>query len=106
MFLCSFFFSLLCAVFSCFHTTGCEAYSFTTDGYRIFNTRTNVGACHTHEGGSGTNRGSNTLHGSSDLNSDALTTELVCPPPPVETLPPTLSEASAEHVDLVNLFAC
>ena len=27
----------LCAVFSYFHTTGCEARSFTTDGYGIFN---------------------------------------------------------------------
>ena len=28
-----------------FHTTGSEAYSFTTDGYGIFNVRRNVGAC-------------------------------------------------------------
>ena len=26
---------LLCTVFSCLHTTGCEAYSFATDGYGI-----------------------------------------------------------------------
>ena len=39
------FFPLLYAMFSCFHTTGCEAYSVTTDGYRIFNVRTNQGAC-------------------------------------------------------------
>ena len=86
-------FFLLCAVFSWFHTTGCEAYSFTTDGYGIFNVRTNVRACRRHEGGSGTNRyiictrvdsegqqncpspcptrGSNP--GPSDLNSDSLT---------------------------------
>ena len=38
------------AVFPCFHTTGCEAYSFTTDGYGIFNVCTIVGACRTHEG--------------------------------------------------------
>ena len=38
------------AVFSCFHT---EAYSFTTDGYGIFNMRINVGACRTNEGGGG-----------------------------------------------------
>ena len=38
-------------MFSCFQNTDCEAYSFTTDGYGIFNVRTNVGACHTHEGG-------------------------------------------------------
>ena len=39
------------AVFLCDHTTGCEAYSFTTDGYGIFNMRTNLGAYSTHEGG-------------------------------------------------------
>ena len=44
----------LCGVFLCFHTTGCEAYSFMTDGYGILNARTDVGACHTHEGGSST----------------------------------------------------
>ena len=26
----------LCAVFSCFHIVGCDAYTFTTDGYGIF----------------------------------------------------------------------
>ena len=31
---------LICSVFACFHTTGCEAYSFTTDGYGIVNVRT------------------------------------------------------------------
>ena len=46
----------LCAAFSYFHATGCDAYYFTTDGYGIFNVRTNVGACRTHEGGSGINR--------------------------------------------------
>ena len=51
-----FFFSLLCAEVSCLHTTGTEAYSFTTDGYGIFNVRANMGACRTHEGGSGTNK--------------------------------------------------
>ena len=40
----------VCAMFCCFHTTGCEAYSFMSDGYGIFNMRTNVGACLTHEG--------------------------------------------------------
>ena len=35
-------FFFLCAVFLCFHTTGCEAYSFTTDGYGIFNERVSV----------------------------------------------------------------
>ena len=43
------------AVFSCFYTTGCDAYSFTTDGYGIVNVRTNLGAVHT-KGGSGTNK--------------------------------------------------
>ena len=35
-------FLFLCAVFSCFHTTGCEVYSFTTVGYGICNVRTRV----------------------------------------------------------------
>ena len=48
-------------VFSCFHTTVCEAYSFKTDGYGIFNVRTHVGACRTHEGGSGTNKSAQEL---------------------------------------------
>ena len=47
---------LLCAVCSCFHTTDCDAYSFTTDGYGIFNVRTHLGACRTHEQGSGTSK--------------------------------------------------
>ena len=34
---------------------------FTTDGYRIFNVRTNRGACRTHEGGSGTNKSAQEL---------------------------------------------
>ena len=37
--------------FFCFHTTDCEAYSFTTDGYEIFNVRTHVGACCIHTKG-------------------------------------------------------
>ena len=52
----SFFFFPLCAVFSCFHTTSCEAYSFIIDGFGIFNMRTNLGTCRTHEWGSGTNK--------------------------------------------------
>ena len=89
----SFFF--LCAVFSSFHTIGCEAYSFTTDGYGIFKVRTHLFRCvpYTRRGvrdKQGCTRvdsqrqksclspcptsGSNT--GPSDLNSDALTTEL------------------------------
>ena len=52
--------SPLCAVFACIHTTGCEAYSFTTDEYGIFNVRTNVGACRTREeGGGGGSSGTN-----------------------------------------------
>ena len=42
--------SLVYAVFLCDHTTGCEDYSFTTDAYGIFNVRTSLDACHTHEG--------------------------------------------------------
>ena len=45
----------LCAGVSCFHTTGCKTYSFTTDGYEIFNVpqlwMRPVG--YTHEGGVG-----------------------------------------------------
>ena len=43
--------SLVYAVFLCDRTTGCETYSFTTDGYGIFNVHTNLGACRTHEVG-------------------------------------------------------
>ena len=43
----------LCAVFLCFHSTGFEAYSFMTNRYRIFNVRTNLDACLTHEWGEG-----------------------------------------------------
>ena len=45
-----------CGIFVCGHTTGCEAYYFTTDGYGIFNMHTNVGAWCTYQGGSGTNK--------------------------------------------------
>ena len=54
-------FILLCAVCSCVHTTGCEAYYFTTHEYGIFNVRTNVGACRSHERGSGTNKSAQEL---------------------------------------------
>ena len=53
------FFPLVYSVFV-FHTTGCEAYSFMTDGYGIFNVHTNWDACRTHEGGSGTNKSAQT----------------------------------------------
>ena len=43
---------VLCAVFSCLHTTGREAYSFTTNRYGIFDVRTHLGACRLHERGS------------------------------------------------------
>ena len=46
------------SVYSIFCVTGCKAYSFTTDGYGIFNGRTQFCARRTHEGegggGSGT----------------------------------------------------
>ena len=38
-------------------TIGREAYSFTTDGYGVFNVRKNVGACSTHEGERGVGGG-------------------------------------------------
>ena len=40
----------------CVTITPAVRLSFTTDGYGIFNVRTSLGACHTHEGGSGTNK--------------------------------------------------
>ena len=46
-------FNLVQAVFLCDHTTGCEAHSFMTDGYGIFNVRTHLGTSQTYEGGSG-----------------------------------------------------
>ena len=39
--------------FSCFRTTGCEAYSFTADGYGIFNVRAKLGPCRAHAGWGG-----------------------------------------------------
>ena len=51
-----FLFVFVCAVFSCFLTTGCEAYSFTTDAYEIFNVSTHLFACRAHEWGPGTNK--------------------------------------------------
>ena len=48
-----FFLSFLFAMFSCFHTTSCDAYSCTTDGQMICNARTHLGACRTHKGGGG-----------------------------------------------------
>ena len=85
----------VCAVFAYVHTTGCDAYSFTTDEYGIFNLRTNLGAWRVHEGGSGTNKSAQELtrrdikencvsphparesnHWSEELNSDSLTTVL------------------------------
>ena len=83
------------AVFSCLHTTGCKVHYFTTDGNGIVNVRTHLGSCRTHERGVRDKqvctrvdseghencpspcpaRGTNP--GSSDLNSDSLTTELL-----------------------------
>ena len=92
----------MCAVFLCSHTTGCEAYSFATDRYGIFNVRTNLGACRTPF----TRWGSDTKQvctrvdsegqkngpspcptrrsnpGPSDLNSDSLEPLSYAPPPP------------------------
>ena len=71
----------LCEVFSCFHTTGYDAYSFTTDGYGIFNVRTDVGACRTHEDGSGTNKSEQELIGRTE------TTTVALPAPPGDRNP-------------------
>ena len=49
-------FNLVYSVFLCDHTTGCDDYSFITNEYGIFNVHTNLGACCTHEGVSGTNK--------------------------------------------------
>ena len=43
--------NLMSAVFVCEYTTGGDAYSFTTVGYGIFNVRTHLGVCRTHEEG-------------------------------------------------------
>ena len=86
--------SLVCAVFVCDRTLlGCESFSFTADGYGIFNVRTHLG------GKSGTNKSAQVLtrrdritaphaapagdrtQGLSDFNSDALTD---APPPAME----------------------
>ena len=87
-------------MFSCFHTTSCEAYTLSRQMDGIFNVCTNLGACCTHEKGvighkqvcirvdsmgqkklpltrPSQGRGSNP--GSSDLNFLTLTTE-PCPP--------------------------
>ena len=68
----------LCAVVSCCHTTGCKAYTFTTDGYGSFNVRTQTNMHKNWFGGTETNwlspcpaSGSNL--GFSDLNADSLT---------------------------------
>ena len=41
--------------------TGCETYTFTTDLYGIFDVYTYLGACCTHEVGSGTNKSAQEL---------------------------------------------
>ena len=46
-------FVFLCVAFWWLHTTGCGAYSFTTNGYGIINVRTNLGTCRKHKGGGG-----------------------------------------------------
>ena len=42
-------------------TAGCEAYSFATDRYGVFNVRTALDACRTHEGGPDTNKSAQEL---------------------------------------------
>ena len=107
----------VCTVFLCEHTTRCEAYSFTADGYGIFNLRTHSGACCTHEGGSGTNksaqeltrrdrktvshpapgaRGSNP--GSSDYKSDTLSNHWATSP--------VINNNSCELEDRLKLPEC
>ena len=56
-------FSFLCAVFSLvvFPYHRLWSYSFTTDGHGIFNVRTNLDTCRTHEGGSGTTKSAQEL---------------------------------------------
>ena len=49
----NYFTSFVYAVLLCDHTNGCEAYSFTTDGYGIFIVRTHFCLCRTHERGGG-----------------------------------------------------
>ena len=49
-----------------FHTAGWRAYCFTTDGYRIINVRTNVGACCTHEGEAGTTKSAQEVLGGTE----------------------------------------
>ena len=100
-----------CAVFSCFHSTFCEACSFTTDGYGIFTVRTNVGVPYTQRGfrhkqvctrvDSGGHkhcpaRGSNLRP--SDLNCDSPTSELrpyVSHLPIFSCIPSTVSSSLA-----------
>ena len=46
-------FNLVYASSMCDYTTGCDVYTFTTDGYGISNVRTRLGAYRTHERGEG-----------------------------------------------------
>ena len=61
----SFFFSfcsLLCAMFSCFHTTSWEVYSFTTDGYGVIKQPHKFGCVpYTRRGVAGTNKSAQEL---------------------------------------------
>ena len=56
-----------CSILVLPYQSSCEAYKFTTDEYGIFNVHTNLGACHTHEGGSGTNKSAQEFWLISDL---------------------------------------
>ena len=97
-----------------------EACSFTTDGYDIFNVRTNLGACRAHEiggGGSGTNKSAQELtgsncpspcpdrrsnRGSSDLNFDSVVTQLR---PSLSVSKPCSTPASeAACLDVTDVF--
>ena len=97
------------------HTAGCEAYSFTKDGYGIFNVRTLDIWVRAVQEDSGTNRSAQELTrrdrktaparesnpGSSDLNSVALTTELRPPPPP--TPPVVVRVCGCMHGEITDL---
>ena len=91
--------SLVYAVFLCDHTTGCEAYSFTTGGYVIFNTHTILGegwknypsTCPAR----GSNPGSTTqLHPTSPP-----------PPPPPPPLPLSQQIIKENHTVTLKLFS-
>ena len=90
------------ATFLCDHTTGCEAYSFMTDGHVIFNMHTYLGACCTHEGGSGTNKPTQELtRGETENLSLILSHQWI--EPSVRIISPTLYHWAMSPVDIHNL---